>query len=182
MRARPLVLRPRSSCRPPSGYRRPLCWGFLPLDTFLAPVALVEGVFNLVYLAYEVGNLHQFRRGVAARDDDVLEAGTILEDFDDLVRVHPAELHGVGELVEEQHVVSLVCETALDLLPALAGEVGGVLQVLYGPRPSVALFEPVDVAKGLCGLLFADVPLAALDELVDPYAVATRPAPEHDPK
>src|SRR5215211_2547629 len=182
MRARPLVLRLQLSCQPPSGYRRPLCGGLLPLDTLLPPVALVEGVFDLVYLAYEVGDLHQFRRGVAARDDDVLEAGTVLENLYDLFLIHPAELHRVGELVEEQHVVGFVCQTALDLLPALAGEVGGVLQVLYGPRPSVALFEPVDVAEGLGGLLFADVPLTALDKLVDPYAIPARPAPQHDPE
>src|SRR5918998_608068 len=171
----------RWSCRRRSGCRRSLFGEEpLPLDPLLPPIALVEGVLHLVYLAHQVGDLDQLRRGVAPRNDDVLEAGPVFQYLDDLARIHPAELHGVGELVEQEHVVGLVRETALDLFPAFAGLVRALDEVSGGPGPTVAHLEPVYVAEFQGRLVLADLPLAALDELVDAYPVAARPAPEHE--
>src|SRR5215217_2275060 len=182
MRVRTSGPRRRWSFRRPSGCPRLLCVGPLPLDAFLAAIAFIEGVFHLVHLADEVGDLHEFRRRVAAGDDDMLEAGTVFQDLYHFARVDPSELHRVGELIEEEHVVGLVGEAPLDLLPAFAGLIRALHEVFRGPGPAVAHLEPVDVAELQRCLVLAHFPLAALHELVDTYSVATCPAPEHDPE
>src|SRR5215207_5664063 len=98
---------------------------------------------TVVLPAHEVGDLDERPGGVAARDDDMLETGPGLQGLDHLPRVHPAELHRVGELVEEEHVVGLVCETPLDLLPPLTCLVRALGEVSTRPRPAVTHLEPV---------------------------------------
>ena len=124
----------------------------------------------------------ELRRGVAAGDDHVLEAGAVAQRGDDLVLVEPAELDRVGELVEEQELVALVGDPAADLGPALAGAVGGLLEVLADPRPAVAHLLPVDPAQLARGLVLADLPLARLDELEDAAAIAARPRAHEHPE
>src|SRR6266498_1610185 len=151
-----------------------------PLDPLLATDALVEGMLELSHLGDEVGDLDQRVGSVAARHDHVLEARAVAEHVDHLGGVDPAERHRIGELVEDQHVVRLIADATLDLLPALAGEVGGFLEVAGDPGPSVAHALPVDVAQPLRGPPLADAPLAGLDELVDADAVAAGPGAQHD--
>ena len=86
-------------------------------------------MLDLDDLADEVGGLDELGRRVAAGDDHVLEAGAVAQRVDDLVLVEPAELDRVGELVEEQELVALGGDPALDLGPALARAVGGLLEV-----------------------------------------------------
>src|SRR6266545_4804340 len=100
-----------------------------PLDSLLAADALVEGMLELAHLGDEVGDLDQRRGGVATGDDDVLEAGAVAQHVDHFGGIDPAERHRIGELVEDQHVVRRVADAPLDLGPALAGEVGGLLEI-----------------------------------------------------
>jgi hypothetical protein len=113
----------------------------------------------------------------------VLVPGPVAQDLHDLVDVDPAPRHGVGELVEDEEAVGLRGEVALDLLPALAG-VGGVVVVgalLAGPGPALAHLVPGDRAalaaraERAQGVLLADLPLRALDELEDPDRPALVP-------
>ena len=60
--------------------------GRLPLDPLLGADALVHRVLDLHDLRDEVGELEQLGRGVAAGDDDVLEAGPIAQGRDDVRR------------------------------------------------------------------------------------------------
>src|SRR4051794_14587027 len=139
-------------------------------------------MLDLDHLADEVGSFDELRRRVAAGDDHVLEARAVAQGADDLVLVEPAELHRIGELVEEQELVALVGDPAGDLGPALARAVGGLLEVLADPRPAVAHLLPVDPAQLARGLVLADLPLARLDELEDPAAVAARPRAHEHPE
>src|SRR3954452_10236381 len=139
-------------------------------------------MLDLDDLADEVGRLDELGRRVAAGDDHVLEARAVAQRGDDLVLVEPAELHRVGELVEKQELVALVGDPAADLGPALAGAVGRLLEVLADPRPAVAHLLPVDPAQLARGLVLADLPLARLDELEDPAAIAPRPRAHEHPE
>ncbi len=97
----------------------------------------------------------------------------------DVVDVDPAPRHGVGELVQHVEAVRLGGQVPLDLRPAL-GRVGGVVGLGALPaRPAPAAAHLVPDDRGaLAGLvvqpaergqrvLLADLPLRALDELVD---------------
>src|SRR4051794_3895768 len=172
---------PPSSSRRRSWSRRSRCAGS-PLDTLLRADALVHRVLDLVDLGHQVGGGDELRRGVAAGDDDVLEAGAPGERADDLVLGDPAVLDRVGELVEQQELVALVVDAALDLLPPCAGAVGRLLEVLGQPGPAVAHLLPLDPAERLRGLRLADLPLAGLDELEDAAAVAARPRAHQHPE
>src|SRR6266536_3154624 len=151
-----------------------------PLDALLAADGLVERVLDLAHLGDQVGGLEQLGGSVAAGDDHVLESGPVAQHVDHLGGVHPAERHRIGELVEDQQVVGLVRDAALDLVPALTGQVGGLLQIAGHPGPAVAHALPGDVAKLLGRLPLANAPLAGLDELVDADPVAACPAAQHD--
>src|SRR6266700_2685156 len=151
-----------------------------PLDSLLAADALVEGMLELAHLGDEVGDLDQRRGGVATGDDDVLEAGAVAQHVDHFGGIDPAERHRIGELVEDQHVVRRVADAPLDLGPALAGEVGGLLEIAGDPGPAVAHALPGDVAQPLGRLPLADAPLAGLHELVDADPVAAGPGAQHD--
>src|SRR4051794_33731077 len=105
-------------------------------------------MLDLHDLGDQVGGLDELRRGVAAGDDDVLEARAIADDGDDLLGVDPAPLDRVGDLVEEEELELLGGDRALDALPALAGEVGGLLEITRDPRPAVAHLLPGDPAEG----------------------------------
>src|SRR5262245_47225895 len=122
-----------------------------PLDSLLAADAPVEGVLELAHLGDEVGDLDQRRRRVAAGDDDVLEARAVAKHVDHLGGVDPAKGHRIGELVEDQDVVRLIADAAFDLVPALAREVGRLVEIAGDPGPAVAHALPVDVAEPLGG-------------------------------
>src|SRR5690606_41399390 len=106
----------------------------------------------------------------------------------DVVDVEPAPLHRVGELVEDQQVVALVGQAALDLLPSLQSRGLVVLGVtlLSGPRPAGTHLVPLDraalarllvqPAQSLQNGLLADAPLGRLHELedTDPPALGPR--------
>src|SRR6266542_442614 len=151
-----------------------------PLDSLLAADALVEGMLELAHLGDEVGDLDQRRGGVATGDDDVLEAGAVAQHVDHFGGIDPAERHRIGELVEDQNFVRRVADAPLDLGPALAGEVGGLLEIAGDPGPAVAHALPGDVAQPLGRLPLADAPLAGLHELVDADPVAAGPGAQHD--
>ena len=108
--------------------------------------------------------------------------GRLLQRGDDLLLGDPAVLDRVGELVEQQELVALGLDPALDLRPALARLVRGLLEVAADPRPAVAHLLPVDPAEGLRGLGLADLPLAGLDELEHAAAVAPRPRAQEHPE
>src|SRR5262249_20135629 len=101
---------------------------------------------------------------------------------DDVVDVDPAPLHRIGDLVEEQELVALGLDGALDAGPALAREVGRLVEIPRQPRPAVAHLLPLDTAERGGGLRLADLPLARLDELEDPAAVAARPRAHEHPE
>src|SRR4051794_1020547 len=178
---------PGSAPMPPSSSRR-RSWSRRspragsPLDPLLRADARVHRVLDLVHLGHQVGGRDELRRGVAAGDDDVLEAGAVGERLDDLVLGDPAVLDRVGELVEQQELVALVAYAALDLLPAGACPVGRLVEVLGEPGPAVAHLLPLDPAERLRGLRLADLPLAGLDELEDAAAVAARPRAHQHPE
>src|SRR3954467_202427 len=172
---------PPSSSRRRSWSRRSRCAGS-PLDPLLRADALVHRVLDLVDLGHQVGGGDELRRGVAAGDDDVLEAGAPGERLDDLLLGDPAVLDRVGELVEQQELVALGLDAALDLRPALARLVGRLFQVAADPRPAVAHLLPLDPAELLRRLRLADLPLARLHELEDAAAIVARPGAEQHPE
>src|SRR4051794_20789397 len=139
-------------------------------------------MLDLVHLGDEVGGGDKAWRCVATGHDDVLEAGPPLERGHDLVLRDPAVLDRIGELVEQQELVSLARDATLDLLPAGACLVGRLLEVLREPGPAVAHLLPLDPAERLRGLRLADLPLAGLDELEDAAAVAARPRAHQHPE
>src|SRR6266540_2898750 len=138
-----------------------------PLDPLLPADATLEGVLDLAHLGDQVGAVQQLGGRVAAGDHDVLEPGPFAQHLHHLGGVDPAERQRIGELVQDQQLVGLVSDTALDLFPALAGQVGRVLEVSGDPGPAVAHAFPGDPAEGFRRLALADAPLAGLDELVD---------------
>src|SRR3954451_19227838 len=125
---------PPSSSRRRSWSRRSPRAGS-PLDPLLRADARVHRVLDLVHLGHQVGGGDELCRGVAAGDDDVLEAGAVGERFDDLVLGDPAVFDRVGELVEQEELVALVVYAALDLLPAGARLVSRPAEYLGKPRP-----------------------------------------------
>src|SRR3954449_707678 len=153
-----------------------------PLDPLLRADALVHRVLDLHDLRDEFGELDELRRGVAAGDDDVLEAGPVAQRRDDVVHVDPAPLQRVRDLVEQEELVALLRDRALDLSPALACEVGGLGEVARQPRPAVAHLLPIDPAQSGRGLRLADLPLAGLHELKDAAAVPARPRAHEHPE
>src|SRR5439155_4205506 len=80
-----------------------------PLDPSLRPDTPIEGMLYLDHLGHEVGDLNELRRSVPTGDDDVLEPGPGPEHLDDLIHGYPPERHGIGEPVEEEDVVGLIC-------------------------------------------------------------------------
>src|SRR6266536_908826 len=151
-----------------------------PLDALLAADALVERVLDLAHLGDQVGGPEQLGGSIPAGDDHVLEPWPVAQHVDHLGDVQPAKRHRIGEFVEDQQVEGLVRDAALDLVPAFAGQVGGLLEVAGHPGPAVAHALPGDVAELLGRLPLANAPLAGLDELVDADPVAACPAAQHD--
>src|SRR3954451_5009356 len=153
-----------------------------PLDPLLRADARVHRVLDLDDLGDEVGGLDEARVGVAAGDDDVLEARAVRDRVDHFAGVDPAPLDGVRDLVEEQELEALLGDRPLDLLPPLAREVPGLLEVARDPRPPIAHLLPGDPAERRGGLRLADLPLARLDELEDAAAMPARPRAQQHPE
>src|SRR5579875_1698217 len=139
-------------------------------------------MLDLAHLRDEVGELDQLEGCVAPGDYDVLESRALADRRDDVLDVDPAPLDRVGHLVEQQELVALLRDRALDLLPAGAGEIGGPLEVLGQPRPAVAHLLPVDPSERLGRPGLPHLPLAGLDELEHPAAVAARPRAQEHPE
>src|SRR3954454_7881272 len=153
-----------------------------PLDPLLRADARVHRVLDLDDLGDEVGGLDEARVGVAAGGDDVLEARALRDRLDHFAGVDPAPLDGGRDLVEEQELEALLGDRPLDLVPPLAREVGGLLEVTRDPRPAVAHLLPGDAAERRGRLRLADLPLAGLDELEDAAAMPPRPRAQQHPE
>src|SRR2546430_1363067 len=157
--------------------RPPRCEVFLPFDALLALAAGVHRMLHLAHLGHQVGQFDQFRRGVAAGDDDMLVARPLVQCGHHVGDVDPAPLDRVGELVEHVEPVPLGFQVALDLRPTF-GRLGGVVALVARPgqpRPALAHLVPGNgsaltggrVMRAECpqrGLL-ADPPLWTLHEL-----------------
>src|SRR6266516_794622 len=100
-----------------------------PLDPLLAADALLVGVLKLAHLGDQVGGVDQLGGRVTAGDHHMLEAGSVPQGGDHLSGVDPAEGHRVRQLVEDQQLIGLGGKAALYFFPALAGEVGGLVEV-----------------------------------------------------
>src|SRR5579859_2693552 len=87
----------------PPGRRRSV--GRSILDALLGADPFVVGVLDLAHLGDRVGDLDQLGRRVAAGDDHVGLGRPAAHPSDDLLHRHPAVLHGIGELVEDEQVV-----------------------------------------------------------------------------
>src|SRR5436309_2782954 len=67
--------------------------------------AFFVGVLDLAHLGGGVGDVDELLGRIAAGDDDVGLGGAVPHGGDDFVHIHPAVLHGVGELVEDEELV-----------------------------------------------------------------------------
>src|SRR5688572_925413 len=100
-----------------------------PFDAALTLAAGIHRVLDLGHLSDEVRGVDQRGGSIAARDDDVLIAGTRRQHVDDVTDVDPAPLERVGELVEHVEVATLLGDSPGYLGPSVGGRRGMVYVV-----------------------------------------------------
>ena len=106
-----------------------------------------------------------------------IAGGPAAQDVEGLIDGHPAEIQGVGELVENNEVVAPGEDGRLAGLPLLQGEGLGMVHVLGEPRESVAVGDDGD-AEPFGGPLLAEAGAGLLEELEHSHTHVPAPCAE----
>src|SRR3989344_1018299 len=142
------------------------------LDAALRGHASVVVMLDELHLGDGVGEVDELLRCATAGGPQVDVAGTLAKHLEHFVELKPAVSQRVGDLVEHDHEVLTRQDGGGGTFPAVAGQLGRVLQVLALPAEAIA--QAFDGhAQLLEHAVLAEAGRRHLHELVDPDLLAT---------